>query len=183
MVGFIESRYVAMGHVRVRSITMKKRSLQELSELSKKVYFRLVTVPTNEMVTYFELSKLIGRNVQKEGRFHLDTARKMAMRDDKIVFGTVRNEGVKRLDDVAVVETGQGSVTKVRRACHRGVRVVTTANYSQLPNEMKHKRNMYVSVLGALEMATKAPNMRRLEQKVTTSECTLSIGRTLDAFL
>ena len=87
-----------------------------------------------DLVTYAALSEIAGRDVQRAGRGPLDTARRILQREDNIVFGVVRGEGLKRLSDPEIVKAGHASVAATRRTARRGIRKLACADYANLDN-------------------------------------------------
>lgn len=160
-----------------------KRVIQLLSVDSKAIYDRLVRLEVGEMVTYSELSNLINRNIQsKEGRFHLYTAQRRALNENYMVFGCIRNMGVKRLNDEEIVGTGHHTIGRIRRMSRRGFRVVTAVKeFDKLPNAVKIQHNTYASLLGAMSLATTEIRVRKLEDRVQVAQCKLSLEGTLKA--
>jgi len=77
---------------------MEKKWIREASADARLMYQRLAEMDIGDFVTYEELNGIIGRDVQKEGRGFLNTARSMAEREDGKIFGVVINQGLKRLD-------------------------------------------------------------------------------------
>ena len=69
------------------------KTIGETSADSRFLAERLAKVEPKGEVTYDELSEVIGRNVQNGARSSLATARKIACRDHKIVFGVDRGKG------------------------------------------------------------------------------------------
>lgn len=161
-----------------------QKSIQELSIDSRVLYDRLISVQEQGFVSYKELSEIVGRNVQKEAYGNLSTAKKMAMREDRMIFGSIMNEGLKRLNDVETINTGEGVLGKIRRASKKGIRTVSCiADYNSLPNESKIKHNATLSALGVLNAITRPNKMKQLEAKVEIAQKTLPVAKTLLAFM
>ena len=160
------------------------RAIHEISVDTRTLYDRIITAKAGDEITYAALSELIGRDVQTVARSALHSARKMAMRDHNVVFGVVRNEGLKRLADVEVVQTGEATVAKLRRVAKRGIRTITSVqDFAQLPDAAKIKHNTFASMFGAVAAMAKPASMKRLEGAVNAAQTgTLPIGRTLEAF-
>jgi len=159
-----------------------KRHIGQVTWDTKALADRLAKAKTGELITYEELSGLIGRNVQAIARSNMESARDIVMRDGQIVFGVVRNIGLKRLNAAETVQTGQDSVDHIRRTSKRALRRITSLEYEALPNEMKIKHNMYASAFGVLAHMMGAPQMRRLEGRVEAAHDRLPLMKTLEAF-
>lgn len=160
-----------------------KKIIAALSLDAKLLYERLKSAKIGDVVTYQELSNIIGRDVLDPGRGLLQTARRKALREDYFVFGIVRKEGLKRLSDLEIVATGEDTVGRIRRTARRGFRTITAVkDFEALPNEAKIRHNVYASMLGAVAMAASAPQMKKLEKKVSEAKAQLSLTKTLEAF-
>lgn len=144
---------------------------------------RLQKLDMGDVVTYGELSALIGDNVQTKGIGVLVSARRIAERDFQIVTDTINNIGLKRLTDQEAIKSGHRFRRKVRSAARRGVRRVNAAHFGQLPDEYKLLRNMHLSVFGAIDMFTRRHSVEKLGSAVNiTATGQLSIGETLALF-
>lgn len=133
------------------------------------------------LVSYPEISAVLGRDVQGAAWHVLAGARKSLERDG-IVFGTVRGAGINRLTDDEIVGTGRDALSRIRRSSRRAINRLACADYGKLSNDGKVKHNTYASMLGALNQATKEPQIRKVEAAVTTAQAKLPLAKTLDAF-
>lgn len=146
------------------------------------LYERIVQLNVGESISYAELSALVGRNVQDEGHGVLATARRMAEREE-IVFGTVMGQGIRRLSDPEIVDTGDHAIARVRRAAKRGANTVTAvADFDALPNEKKIKHNTLLSLLGTVTAFMRPATAKKIATSVAQNSGKLSVGDTLRAF-
>jgi len=147
------------------------------------LYDRLKQVPEREEIAYSVLSALIDRNVQGNARSNLQSARRMLLHNDGILFGVVFNCGLVRLDDQSKAVAGRASIDKIRREARRGMKKTTSVvDFDALPNDLKIRHNTDLSVLGMLHFASKPKQMARLENKIGDVGQRLSVGRTLELF-
>ena len=161
-----------------------KKGIQELSIDSRQLYDRLITATSKQsFISYKELSDIIGRNIQKEGRGNLDTARRMALRENQMLFDTVMNEGIKLMDDIETVNTGENTLRRIGKAARSGARkIISVSNFDALPNDVKTKHNATLSVLGAFKSITRPRNIKKLEEKIGTVQKQLPVAKTLRVF-
>lgn len=160
-----------------------KKTIPDISIDAKVLHDRLKQAQVGEVLTWVDLSKLIGRDVRRHAYGALNTARKRAQNDDLCVFGTVFKVGLKRLSDTEVVDTGQQVVDKVRRTTRRGVkRLTSVTDFSAMPNESKIKHNAYVSMLGALCDVSTTRRLHQVEKEVATANAAISMVKTLEIF-
>jgi hypothetical protein len=158
-----------------------KRPIALLSIDAKLLYERLIQVEVGAEITNKELSDIIGRNVQESGRGVLATARRKAQREDQIVFGIVRNVGLKRLTDAEIVNSGERSIEHHRRSSKRaGRRLTCVQHFDALPPEVQTRHNAQASYFGLVAHLSTTRQMKRLEEKVSNG--VLPLQRTLEAF-
>jgi hypothetical protein len=138
--------------------------------------------PVGKLITYQEMSGLIDKDVQTEARHILTSARKITQREHGIVFGTIPEEGLKRLSDYEIVQTGQDTVVKIRRASHRGVTRIAVAQPEKLSLEQRTQQNTYLSFLAMLHLASQEKRIKKLEAKVKEVQARLPLDTTLEAF-
>lgn len=163
-------------------VTKKNTIIGQISVDSRLIYERLSKVEIDEVITYDELNKVIGRDVQKGAYSCLVTAKKMAERYDRKVFGTIVKIGIKRLTGNDVVDTGDGKITHMRRTAARGIRQLATVDYEVLDEKHKTKHNVTLSTMGCLQMMLKPGKLKGIEEEVKSKSSPLSLAQTLEIF-
>lgn len=159
------------------------RVIPEFSVDGRRLAERLNAVPIDTIISYAELSGVILRNVQKEGRSALDSARRQLQRESKMVFAPVKNVGLKRLTDSAVVLTSQSTMRHINRSAKRGVqRLSCVQNFDGLTKEEMVRHNTSMSLLGVFYEITKAKSIRQIEAVVAVTQRVLPLADTLKAF-
>jgi hypothetical protein len=124
-----------------------------------------------DVVSYKELSEAIGRDVQNGANHLLYSARARLQRDQQRVFAPVMGQGLKRLDDAAIVGTTTTAMHKVRNLARRQQQTLScVADFDALPNDAKVKHNVALSVFGVLATVTTDKSMRKLEGRVTNGK-------------
>ena len=149
---------------------------------AKRLCLLLEASYVGQLITYKEMSSAIGRDVQTEARAALNSARRIVQRELSYVFGTVPNEGLKRLNDVEIVQTGAQTVKSIRHASGRGIKRIAAADPSRLPVDSRIQMNTYLSVLGMLHVSLQEKRIKALEQRVAQAESRLPLNATLDSF-
>ena len=161
----------------------KRFVIGEMSVDARLLYERIVKAAVGDTVTYEELSAVIDRNVQGAARSALNSARARAKRDDSMVFGTIMNSGIKRLDDIEIVGTSEAVMRHMRRTARKQVGTLASIrDFNALPNDVKVRHNASVSIMGALMQATSAKAVKTVEARVTMTQQPLALAKTLDAF-
>lgn len=152
-------------------MTDERKALPELSVDTQVLIKRLSASTVGETITYEELSALIGRDVQNGARGFLATARRRLKRDERMVFAPVYKIGVKRLDDIGIVKAGQAGITHVRNHARRVTHtLLCLGNYDALPRGEQVAYNVTVAQAGMLAHITKTSTVKKIEQRVPTTE-------------
>lgn len=163
--------------------TSNRREMFQISVDTQILYDLLAKVEPGGFIDYEMLSHSIGRDVRLSGHGNLATARKRLMQDNRVVFGVVRKEGLKRLDDSGIVATGDFSMGRIHRETTRAVkRISCVQSFEHLSEAEKVKQNTTRSLCGAIHEVTKPRNVKRLEGKVMEARETLSFIKTIEFF-
>ena len=141
-----------------------KRTINEVSADTLALYEALKDITIDGMITYANLSDLIGRDVQSEAIGSLTTARRMCQMEDQIVFSPVRGVGLKRLDDSGIVEYADNDIAKIHRAARRGVERLGCASYANLSEEQKPSFNAKAAVLGTIATHSRRAHVKQIEK-------------------
>lgn len=128
----------------------------------------LETIPVGEIVSYEVLGNLIGCDVQSD-RGSLESARRLLVRDNQIVFGVVRGVGLKRLNPSEVVEQEGETVTKIRRATKRSLKRLASADFDSLSKPDQNKHRLVSATLGAIAVCSSQKAHNRLEQRIQSN--------------
>lgn len=137
----------------------------------------LQSTQIGQTVTYEELSKIIGRDIKKEAKSALYTALKHLQKESRFVFGTIKGEGIKRLDNAEIVSLSDKARNAIRRTARRTVKKIVCADYDKLTNEFKIKHNAAISVFGVMTELTFDKSMRKIEQKITATGESLPVAK------
>lgn len=147
-----------------------KNHSREINVDARVLLARLKAANVGDFIPYSELSDLIGRNVQKDCRYILDSARNWAKKE-RIIFGTVTGLGIKRLDDAGKVRVGAGMMDTIRRTSRRAAQTLAAVeSFDSLSNEMKIQHNMSLSVFGIIQQATSRKVQDRISERVDGTE-------------
>lgn len=157
------------------------KSIPEMSADTRFLYQMMKDATPGQTLTYTELSKAIGRDVQEAARSNLRSAR-LKCRSEGIEFGVIASQGLKRLNDEEIVATGDYWIEKSRRTSKRGIRVLHNAKYEKLSPEARIKHNAAVSVLGVMALFGKPKTLQKVEGAVTASQSELPLAKTLELF-
>lgn len=119
------------------------------------------------VVTYGQLTKAIGEDVQTGGRHYLYSAMK-AVQADGLSFGTVRGQGVKRLTAEEIPAIGDAALLHIRRSSRRARKRMSVVNtMNDAPNDVRVKINATASLLGAIEHFSTAKAADKAKETAT----------------
>lgn len=163
----------------------KKKVIGVASYETQQLVARLTEAVKDEcydIVSYDELTSLIGFNVQNSGRSYLTSAKEIVERETGRLLGTVRNEGVKLLTPEEQASIGTESVTRMRRATSKSIIRVARVQTEKLTHDQLREHHATASVLGALHLFTKPKSVNKIKEAVSPSAGKLAIGDTLKLF-
>lgn len=142
----------------------------------------LKTAKVGQLITYDELSALIGRDVREAARGCMTSAIRRALRDN-LVFEAVRNEGYRLLPDEKIAGVGMNAVKRIRRTASRAARKLSCVrDFDAMSNEAKVAHNTGLSVLGAIAHSAGHTAVKRVSRIVEQAATQLPIAKTLEAF-
>ncbi len=138
-----------------------------------------------ETISFQQIADLLGRAVDGSMYGAIHQAKILLEKEDRMVFGNIRNVGYKRLTDPEIIESFEVDRRRLRRKAQRAARRLTNVNdYSTLSPENKIIHQAGLGVLAAVARVT-APKM--LENVKDTVSPTISdkptqvpVGRILE---
>lgn len=122
----------------------------------------LRSVAVGDTISYEQLSAVIARPIL-ERRSSLAAARRLLVRDEKIVFDAVRGVGLKRLDSAGTAGVMPSHLRKIRRASVRARRIGQCVSILDLPVEQRPSFVADVSLLALVSEVTAPVSRKRLE--------------------
>lgn len=159
----------------------KTKGMFEKSADTSIIENRLRNTNVGDVVTYDELSKLLGRDVRAYCTSNLQTARR-TMVNESIFFDVLTGEGLRRLNADEAVTTSQAYVTRAKSAANRGMNHLANVPFDGLTEESKKKHLSVSAQLGAVALFSSSKANKRIEQKINGSATQLPIGETLKLF-
>lgn len=148
---------------------MRRKPDFQVSELTLRVVARLRRLRQGEMVSWRELSTLLGIDAQEGGRHHVDSARRILVHQDRRVCEVVPGEGVKWLTDAELPSLGPFTVGKIHRAARRGrrkLRCLTPQGYAALTREQQLAYNTGQAILGMFEQQSTAREVQYKQEQI-----------------
>jgi len=161
----------------------ERKTIAEMSIETSLLVERLKQSAVGDVVTYAEMSTLVGRNVQGDGYSAMASARRICQREERMVFEVIRNEGLKRLNDSGIVATGGVNLKRLGRQARRGVKTLAcVTDFDALPPDQQVEHNMTMSMLGALAQMVKPKQQEKLRLAVANAQQRLPLTKTLEMF-
>jgi hypothetical protein len=159
----------------------QRRTIGEASIDSTTLYNRLKSANIGDIVTYSELSKIIGGDVTNPKlRQFVYTALAMCNKNDNMVFDCVMKVGYKRLNDKEITEKSTTQpFRKIRSTISRANRDIRCINVNNLDNDEFVKLNATRSVFGVLAEITKPKLIKEISDSYPEP---LPLLKTIDFF-
>src|SRR5262245_24417090 len=139
------------------------KSIPELSTDTKLLYERLKLLQPNEVVTYDELSQIVGRDVRKQSRSNLTSAVRRCGNEDNIVIDTVINVGVKRATDQMIIKKTEKVRSHMSRTVTRHMKRVQCADYNALSRQDQTEHNTALAWAGLVAHISKVAALKKIE--------------------
>jgi len=146
------------------------RASVEAIELSKV----LMATTEGDVITYTEMNVIAKCDVQVRN-YVLQTARRIAQREKRIVFGTIIGIGIKRLSDEEIPEEGVSAIKRSRRVAQNGMKKMNCADIAKMTPETKIRAITTKTLLGLFASAGSRKVMHLAEQGARQSD-SLKIG-------
>ena len=157
------------------------KGIQEKSADTKVIEHRLRNTQPGDLVTYDELTKLLGRDVRQYCKSNMRSARNSLI-GESIFFDCVAGEGLKRLNNEEAVRASDHYRTRARKAARRGLTHLVNVPFDSLSDESKRKHLAMSAQLGAIELFGSTKSSKRIETAVSETKTTMAIGETLKLF-
>lgn len=157
-----------------------KRTIGSTSAEAKAIYERLKEAMPGDEITYEEINQLIGRDVRKYCKSALDTARRMCMKEDRIVFDVMPDVGFKRLNNDEIPKLSRRGFKHIRNTAKKYVKVTMCADYEKLSPENRLEFNYALTGLEPIRELSSITAEKRIKEAI--SDRPLLIGKALELF-
>jgi hypothetical protein len=139
------------------------------------IFERLLKAKAGDIISYDELSTLVGRDVKDKDRYVLQSALRKAL-SHNYVFGNIRKVGFKRLSDEEIVGTGANTISRTGRLSRRGIKkLASVRNFNELPQPAQVKHNAAMSILGMISHASRRKQVQAIERRAEYAQDKLSL--------
>jgi hypothetical protein len=161
-------------------ITNGKRGIQAKSQDTLIVENRLRKTEPGDVVTYDELSTLLGRDVRLHCRSNMMTARHTLV-GESIFFDCVPNEGYRRLTTNEAAFASDNHRERIASTARRGLRHLRHVPFDDLTDEAKKKHLTMSAQFGAIQLFGSTKATKKIEAAVKSTS-PMAIGETLKLF-
>lgn len=159
------------------------RSIPERSTETMLLVERIRALGVGDVLSYADMSKAIGRNVQTESRHNLVSACRILNREEGYLVVAVRNVGVKRLPPSEFHTIAQASIKSIGRKARRtGRRIRFASEDAEMDHDTQVRTIASLSALNAIASCTKTKKLKALECEIRDTTSELPVGRALDVF-
>lgn len=156
------------------------RTIAEKDIDTRRIQERLDAANIGDVVTYSELSGIIGRDVMS--CYHLTRTARKALLATKKFFLAVPSVGFKRCDDPQKVAAGSSYLRRVRRACKKGAIITASVDdYDAMTKGDQTRHNAQLSLLGTMRAISTPAKLKAIESRVADSQEKLSMKDTIQA--
>ena len=165
-------------------VLMANKTISQISVDAQVIATRLGNTAAGETIPYHELTALVGRDVTKEARGILYTARRVVLRQKGLVFDAVFGVGIKRLSQEEIPALGEQAIVHIRRTARRARYRISRgiANYDELPGEKRTQAMVANSMLGALESMANPRQQEKIKALVERSGQSIPMQKVLESF-
>jgi hypothetical protein len=162
----------------------KKLFTPQISALTTQLIDVLRSVQAGDTISYEVLTTTIDRNVRKEARHLLYSARRILRREDAIVFGVTSGVGLRRLTDSEIATSGSSFLRHINRTSRRAVQTLgCVQDFPRLKPDEQIKHNMAMSLFGVFHEITKTRGLKQIEATVAIMQKSLPYKETIRALL
>lgn len=161
-------------------INEQKKGIQAKSADTLIIENRLRETKPGDIVTYDELSKLLGRDVRAFCQANVRTARH-TLEAESIFFDCVRSEGLKRLTSNEAAFASDSHRERISSAARRGLRHLRYVPFDELEDEAKRKHLTMSAQFGAIQLFGSSKATKKIESAVKDT-APMAIGETLKLF-
>jgi hypothetical protein len=150
-------------------MTEDKQTIPARSWQSVKIYNRIVQMEPGELLSFDDLSELIGKDVRAV-RWLLQSARNRALRHDGIVTSAVHGTGIRRVTGEGKVNEAGERLKRLRRGARRAAlinRSMGAEEWTEMSEGARVRAVAQQAQLAAIEATTARKQVKELEAKAT----------------
>jgi hypothetical protein len=135
------------------------------SDQTEAVLARFRGMAPGETCPWHELTRIIGKDAQRAGRHHVESAKRIMLNEDRLTFLAVVGVGIKRIQDKELPAVGVKHIRGARGSAIRGGKKVDCVrNYGSFTREEREYAHKVKMQLAELESLATTPRMQQPAQ-------------------
>ena len=139
------------------------KTIQDASAGTILLAQKLASMKECDVLTYQEIAQCVGTsNTRRAWGSMLDTARNIARREHKAVFGVLRAEGLKRLDSNGIVSATSEQLSRVHRTARKGIKIGVCADYTAMTTDNQRQYNTAMILLAITERGSNSGTIKKV---------------------
>lgn len=163
------------------NLLKNKQGLGIISHDVQIIYRRLIDTEDGDIISYTELSELIGQNILKK-RYILNSARRKAANENHIEFDTITRYGIERLSSNRIIEiTGPRTLNRIRTMNEKNRTKILNTNYQKLSEENKCKKDLYITMTNFIDHTTREETIKKIKDGINSDRKKSSINSCLES--
>ena len=141
-----------------------KNTIGQVSVDVTAIVKRLAATQPGDIVTYDELNRIVkGKRVNGRERYVLSSARNIARRENRIMFGVLAGIGLRRLNDSEIADTPRQRFRRIRNEADKTCKEVACADFSKLTPIEQRSASTALSIAGAISLFACTSSQKKLE--------------------
>lgn len=156
------------------------KTIPERATQTKMLVALLRSHEEGDFVSYEELSRCIGENVQTAAYGYMRRARKIVLTEDAARWEPVRGEGLKSLNASESISACVNTPRRVRRLVRREKKKLTAIDYKRLNNEERERWNLVGTYIAFVDHVSKDKSQEKLLEGVRHSNNELPPAKAIE---
>jgi hypothetical protein len=141
-----------------------KHTIGQVSVDVTAIVKRLAVSQPGDVITYDELNNIVkGKRVNGRERYVLSSARNIARRENRILFGVVSGVGLRRLNDSEISNTPRQRFRRIKSEADKTAKEIACADFSKLTPIEQRTASTALSIAGSISLFACSSSQKRLE--------------------
>lgn len=151
-------------------MTNEARKLFELSDETRILIAELRKPDVGDVITYDQMRKITGKDIQREKRSALATARWRLEQDEGVFFGVVVGIGLQRVTDAEAARSQERRLNHIHKSAARSERRAAAINFENVPTDERAAHVARTTFFGLIRKATSAKGQNKILSAVNSHE-------------
>ena len=129
-----------------------------------------------DVLLYQDISATVRRDVQNGANHLLQTAKRIVLREEGLVYETVKGVGIKLVPPTEMHRVAESHLKRSGRSARRGLKKLGTVDVAKLDTDNRARTAALATLLHMQSHASKAHTVKRLEAKVGPDQARLPMA-------